>query len=424
MDDGSWLQIIFLVILLLFAFYFAIAETSFASVSRTKIKARQERGEDRAVRVLYVLDNFDKSVTTALIGTNIVHIGMGVISTLLVTRLLGVSYAAAMTVVVTVIVFFLGEMLPKSIAKKYSEGLSLSLSASLCFFMRIFSPFSYLLTALGAAVALHSKSDSNVTVTEDELYDIIEDMTDNGSLDAEQAELVSSALMFDDVTVETVLTARVDMVAVEIEDPCEEILETIKASRHSRLPVYQDSPDNIVGILQIRKYIRTFLAQGASVDIGSLVDKPYFTHGSTKIDELLREMSREKINMAVVSDNYGGTLGIVTVEDILEELVGEIWDEDDVVVSKFEEIENGFEVDASLSCEDTFDLLGFEDYDEEDFLNKLMGEWAYECFDLMPQEGNHYDFKTLSVTVSKMQNQRIMKLTVTWNPEAQGGEDK
>ena len=422
MDDGSWLQIIIFVILLLGAVYFAAAEIAFASVSRIKIKTRQERGEPRAARAMYVLDNFDKAVTTILIGTNIVQIVMGVIATLIVTSSFGMSFAAVATVAVTVIVFFLGEMLPKSIAKKYSERLSLALSASLCFFMRIFSPISYLLTKLGSAAASRTKGDPTVTVTEDELYDIIEDMTDNGDLDAGQAELVSSALMFDDVTAETILTARVDIVAVDIEDSCEEILKTIKTEKHSRLPVYRNSVDNIVGILQIRKYIRAYLREGEALDISTLMDEPYYTHGSTKIDELLREMSRIKVNIAVVSDNYGGTLGIVTVEDILEELVGEIWDEDDVVVDKYTPVENGFELDASLSCEDAFELLDFEDYDDEEFQNKLMGEWAYERFDLIPREGESFIFGSLEITVSKMRNHRIMNLIMTKQPENEGGE--
>jgi len=424
MDDGSWLQIIIFVILLLGAVYFAAAETAFASVSKIKIKTRQERGEPRAVRAMYILDNFDKAVSTILIGTNIVQIVMGVIATLIVTSSFGISFAAVATVVVTVIVFFLGEMLPKSIAKKYSERLSLALSASLCFFMQIFSPISYLLTKLGSAVADCTKGDPTVTVTEDELYDIIEDMTDNGDLDAGQAELVSSALMFDDVTAETILTARVDIVAVDIEDSCDEILAVIKAEKHSRLPVYRGSVDNIVGILQIRKYIRAYLREGEALDISELMDEPYYTHGSTKIDELLREMSRIKVNIAVVSDNYGGTLGIVTVEDILEELVGEIWDEDDVVVDKYTPVENGFDMDATLSCEDAFELLDFEDYDDEEFQNKLISEWAYERFDLMPREGESFRFGPLEITVSKMRNHRIMNLILTREPEAEGGEDE
>ena len=194
------------------------------------------------------------------------------------------------------------------------------------------------------------------------MYDIIESMKDEGELDSEKGELVHSALVFGDVTVESVLTARVDIAAIDVEAGHEEILEFIKRQKHSRLPVYRGSIDNIIGILQIRRYIKAYLKQGKDVDLLSLLDDAYFVPQSAKIDEILSEMSRKKLNMVVVTDNYGGTLGIVTVEDILEELVGEIWDEDDEVVESFIRLEDGrFEIDAGMSVEDAFELMGFED---------------------------------------------------------------
>lgn len=412
MDDGSWLSLLILAVLLLCAFYFATAETAFASVSRVRIKTLVDKGDRRSERAMYVLDNFDKAITTILIGTNIVHLAMASLATLLATRRWGLSAAAVSSIATTIVVFFAGEMLPKSIAKQYSERLSLATAASLCFFMRIFTPISFLLAKFGSAVAGLTKGDGEVTVTEDELYDIIENLKDEGSIGAERGELMHSALMFADVTVESILTARVDVAAVDIEDSGAEILEYIKAQKHSRLPVYRDSIDNIVGVLQIRKYIREYLKRGGSLDISSILDEAYFVHHSTNIDELLPEMSRKKLNMAIVTDNYGGTLGIVTVEDILEELVGEIWDEDDDVVEHFVTIGDGsFEIDASLPVEDAFDLMGYEDPDDTDYERKLMGEWVYEQFDLIPSEGDSFTYNGLHVTVSIMRQHRIIKLS-------------
>ena len=423
MDTGSRLSIIAIIILLGFAMYFAIAETAFATVSRIRLKTRQDKGDHRAKRALLVLDNFDKAITTVLIGTNIVHITVAAIVTVLVTRKWGISAVTAGTLVTTAVVFFVGEMLPKSIAKKYSERFCLQTASSLSFFMLIFTPLSAALTAIGHAVSNLTKGDPEVSVTEDELYDIIEDMTDEGTLDSERGELMSSALQFAELTVETVLTARVDVAAINSEWDCERVLAFIKEQRHSRLPVYEGSIDNIVGVLQIRKYIRAYLKEGASTDLGKLLDEAYFVPRSMKIDELLSVMSQKKLNMAVVTDSYGGTLGIVTVEDILEELVGEIWDEDDVVEESFVPLGGGrFEVDASLTAGEVFDKMDFEpEHEDEELEHKLMGEWAYEQFDRIPKERESFEYEGLSVTVSEMHQNRIVKLVCRVLPEPEEG---
>ena len=427
MDTGSRLSIAAIIILLGFAMYFAIAETAFATVSRIRLKTRLDKGDNRAKGALLVLDNFDKAITTVLIGTNIVHITVAAIVTVLVTRKWGISAVAAGTLVTTAVVFFAGEMLPKSIAKKYSERLCLQTAGSLRFFMALFSPLSAALTAIGHAASNLTRGDPEVSVTEDELYDIIEDMTDEGTLEPERGELMSSALQFADLSVETVLTARVDVAAINSEWDSERVLAFIKEQRHSRLPVYEGSIDNIVGVLQIRKYIRAYLKEGPSVSLSALLDEAYFVQRSMKIDELLSVMSQKKLNMAVVTDSYGGTLGIVTVEDILEELVGEIWDEDDVVEESFVPLGGGrYEVDASLTVGEVFDRMDFEpEHEDEDLEHKLMGEWAYEQFDRIPRERESFEYEGLAVTVSEMHQNRIVKLVCRALPApGEGGGEK
>ena len=424
MDDASRLSLTIVVLLLLCAAYFAVAETAFASVSRVKIRIRAERGEPKAVKAMQVLDNFDRAITSILICTNIVHISAASIVTLAVTRMFP-DVPGAVTVstfVMTIVVFFAGEMLPKSIAKKYSERLSLAVAGSLCFFMSVLKPLAKLLSATGNFTAKFVKADPEISVTEDEIYDIIEDMTEEGSLDEERGELISSALQFGETTVESILTSRVDLAALDIDDSPEEMLAFIRAQIHSRLPVYEGSIDNIVGILSIRKFIKAYLRQGAQLDIRSLLDKPYFIHQSANIDGLLPVMSKNRLNMAVVTDNYGGTLGIVTVEDILEELVGEIWDEDDVVEEPCVPCGDGvWDCDAEMAVPDVFELLEFDDDDEDDeFTNKLLGEWAYEQFDRIPSVGDSFRYRELSVTVSEMRHNRILRLRVCLVHE--GGE--
>ena len=425
MDDGSRLPWIIAALLLVCAAFFAVTETSMASASRSRIKASAERGEFRAKKTLYVLDNFDLAISTLLICTNIVHIAAASIVTLAVTRKWGVSAVSISTIITTVVVFFAGEMLPKSVAKKYSDTLALSCAPVLCFFMKLFAPLSKLLTWIGQAAAKLTPGDSQISVTEDELYDIIEDMTEEGSLDEDQGDLISSALQFGDVTVESVLTPRVDIVAININSSHAELLSLIKSTNHSRLPVYEGSIDNIIGVLQIRKYIKAYLRLGENLDIKPMLDEVLFVHQSTNIDELLPILSKRKLNIAVVTDNYGGTLGIVTVEDILEELVGEIWDEDDVIEEPMVEIGDGvYEVGADETVSDVFDQLGYEDPEnDEELVNTLMGEWAYEKFDTIPKPGDSFRYHQVLVTVKDMNHNRIMKLTVALLPaEEEGGE--
>ncbi len=425
MDDGSRLPWIIAALLLVCAAFFAVTETSMASASRSRIKASAERGDLRAKKTLYVLDNFDLAISTLLICTNIIHIATATIVTLAVTRKWGVSAVSISTIVTTIVIFFAGEMLPKSVAKKYSDTLALSCAPVLSFFMKLFAPLSKLLTWIGQTAAKLTPGDSQISVTEDELYDIIEDMTEEGSLDEDQGDLISSALQFGDVTVESVLTPRVDIVAININSSHAEVLSLIKSTNHSRLPVYEGSIDNIIGVLQIRKYIKAYLRLGENLDIKPMLDEALFVHQSTNIDELLPILSKRKLNIAVVTDNYGGTLGIVTVEDILEELVGEIWDEDDVVEEPMVEIGDGvYEVGADETVSDVFDQLGYEDPENnEELVNTLMGEWAYEKFDTIPKPGDSFRYHQVLVTVKDMNHNRIMKLTVAILPETEEGGD-
>ena len=425
MDGDSWLSWIPIVFLLCMAAYFAVAETAATSVSRIRLKTRLDQGDQKAKKALYVQDNFDRAISAILIGTNIVHISTATLTTVLVTRTWGASWVALGTIVCTIAVFFAGEMLPKSIAKKYSERFAKSCSGVLVFFMKLFAPLSKLLTKIGQAAARLTPGDGETSMTEDEIYDIIEDMTEEGSLDEEQGDLISSALQFGEVTVESVLTPRVDLAAVDIASSHEEILAYIKDQPHSRLPVYEGSIDNIIGILQIRRFIKAYLRQGNDLDIRPLLDEAFFIHQSMNIDELLPVMSKRKLNMAVVTDNYGGTLGIVTVEDILEELVGEIWDEEDVVEEPVVELPDGsYQVDADQSVSDVFELFGFEDPEEnEELINTLMGEWAYEQFAAIPKTGESFEYHGLRVTVTEMEHNRILKLNVSLAPQAkEGGE--
>ena len=415
MDDGSRSTWLIVILLLFAAMLFAVMETAFASVSRVRVRTGAEKGENRAKHALYVIEHFDRAITTLLICTNIVHLATASIVTVYVSKRWGVSAVSISTLVTTLVVFFFGEMLPKSLARKYCEPLSLATAGVLCMLMTILRPAAAVLTWVGNAVARLTKGDDETSVTENDLYDIIEDMAEEGKIDEAQGDLISSALQFGDVTVESILTSRMDVAAIDIDMSQEEILAFIKDQNHSRLPVYEGTIDNIIGILHIRRYIRHYIRRGHALDIRPLLYEPYFIHQSTKIDDLLGVMSKKKINLAVVTDNYGGTLGIVTDEDILEELVGEIWDEDDRAVRNVVPMTDGsYSVNPEEHVLDVLDELGlpYTEEQEEEIGRKLMNELAYEAFPQIPVAGDSFRYLGTKISVLVMRHNRIMRLKV------------
>ena len=329
MDGDSRGSLILIIILLGLAAFFAITETALSSVSRNRIKMRLEHGDQRAERVLFALDNFDKAITTLLICTNIVHISIASIVTIFVTRIWGLSAVSISTIITTLVVFFVGEMLPKSFAKKNSESSVLICSGPLLILMKILSPLSKALSGIGNLASKLTKAEKEITVTEDELYDIIEDLEESGVIDEEQSDLLSSALQFEGTKVESIATPRVNIQGVNLSKEPEEIFNDISDSTHSRLPVYDGDKDDIIGVLSIRRYLKQYLKTNKYPQIKRIMDKPFFADKDEEIDGLLERMSQNKVTLAIVKDEFGGTLGVVTIEDILEELVGEIYDEED-----------------------------------------------------------------------------------------------
>lgn len=427
MDGDSQTTWLIVVLLLAAAMLFAVMETAFASVSHVRLRAYAERGEKRAERALYVKEHFDRAITTLLICTNLVHLAAASIVTVYVTKRWGASAVSISTLVTTLVVFFFGEMLPKSIARKYCTRLSLATAGLLCVLMAVLRPAAALLTMIGNAAAKLAQGDEEAAVTENDIYDIIEDMAEEGRIDEEQGDLISSALQFGDVTVESILTSRVDVAAIDINMSGEEVLSFIKEQNHSRIPVYEGTIDNIIGILHIRRFIREYMRRGKEPDIRPLLYEPYFIHQSTKIDGLLEVMSRKKINLAVVTDNYGGTLGIVTDEDILEELVGEIWDEDDRAVRNVVPMTDGsYSVNPEEHVIDVLDELGVSctEEQEEEIGRKLMSELAYETFPHIPVAGDRFRYLGTEISVLVMRHNRIMRLKVRRLSEEEMKEDE
>ncbi len=428
MDDGSSLLWTVVIIFFLFAAYFAVAETSFASVSKIRIKAAAERGDKRAVKALAVLEEFDRAVTTILVGTNITHLGIASIVTVLVIRSWGQAYVTASTLITTIAVFFFSEMLPKSIAKRYAEPLALVTASSLLFFMRILKPVAYVLTAIGQAASRLVGASEEVSVTEEELHDIIDGMTDGGMLDETKSELINSALDIADITVDSILTARVDMKALSVDTPSSEVVAFLLEHHHSRYPVYEGSIDHVIGNVQMRKYLNAY-RKNKDAQLRYLIDPPFFVHYSVSVSDLIREMNKQKVSLAIVLDDWGGTYGMTTIADALEEFVGDIWVEADAPRDIVLLDEYTAEVIGDMSLGDSFEeLTPVLDLskEEEDFFHKRASEWAFEHFTRIPKVGDSFRFRGITIGVEKMRRHRILELKFTIDSAAaqKGGQEK
>ncbi len=330
MDSDSWIQMILLVLLIIGAAYCAASEISYASINKIRVKNYADNGDIRAKKAMYISNKFDQALTTILIGNNLTHIGFASLATLISTQLWGVESVKYTTIVSTVVVFLISEMIPKSYAKTNSVKFALAVSSSLLVLMKIFSPVAFLFTSISRMLSKVFPERQEPAITEEEFYDMIETVQAEGILDRDKQKLVHSALDFDVITAGDIFIPRKDVVALDIDSTQEEILQKIKTQKYSRLPVYKGCMDNIIGILQTRQFLKLHIKH-VDFDVQSLLLKPYFVRKKSPVDDLLKAMSSKKLHMSIVVDDCEKTLGIVTVEDILEELVGEIWDEDDVV---------------------------------------------------------------------------------------------
>lgn len=416
MESDSWILFIVLLILLVGSAYFSAAETAFAASSGIRIKSKAENGDKRAKNALYILENFDKALSALLIGNNIMNIGVASITTLIVTKLWGAGYVVWSTIVVTIVVFLLSEMFPKSFANDKPEVVAMLLAGSVRVVMKVLTPVSFFFNSIGKVFTRILGADKSPTVTEDELYDIIESIKEEGIIEEGRGKLIYSALEFDDITAQEILTSRVSVIGIESSMDCQTILNIIKSNKISRLPVYKETLDDIIGTINIRQYIKGYLKEGDSVSITEMMSEPYFVPKKKSIDDLFREMSEKRIHMAVVTDDYGGTMGIVTMEDILEELVGEIWDEDDDVREDFKPLGGDrYEVSGDLNILDAFEMMGYNGVDaDSDF--KPAGSWVQENIDEIPKKGSIFVVGDITVKILQIDNhQHIKKIILKVN---------
>ena len=421
MDD--WFSYILLVILIALSAFFSASETAYTTVNKIRLQNYVDAGSKKAKTALFIAENYDRTLTTILIGNNIVNIGASSIATLLFVKLFGPSGAAISTAVMTILILIFGEVLPKSFAKESSEKFALAFSRSLRILMTVFWPVVFLFIQL-KNVATHIspiKEEETPTVTEQELKFIVESIEDEGVLEKQESELVQHALEFDEKTVQEVLTPRVDMTTLDIEDDLQTNIGLVLTERFSRIPVCRGTSDRIIGILHTKDLLEA-LVRGDAIDLASMVQPAFFVYKTKKLSSLLADFKRNKTHVAIVTDDYGGTVGMVTMEDLLEELVGDIWDEDEEIIRDFVRIDSQhFLISGDLTIRDLFDQLDLP-FSNLKSNHTSCGGWALEALGHIPQVGETFQFKNMTLTIQEMDDQRVKKLSVYLAPQPEEEE--
>ncbi len=404
---------IIIALLLVMSALFSSMETAFSSVNKIRLKHGAANGSKKAARALKIAENFDKALTTILVGNNIVNILSSSLGTIIFTELFGAAGVAVSTAVMTVLVLIFGEIMPKSFAKQNAEKCALAFAGLLGGIMWVFTPISAIFMFLQKAVSKLSKSDNSPNFTEDELKYIIDEIEDQGVLEEQESDLVRSALEFDETTVEQILLPRVKVVAVERGEDIEKIKEIFIRDRYTRLPVYDKSVDNIIGLINEKDFFALIMdTDGKPSNIEGIIQKALYVSEMKLISEVLYDMQRTKIHMAIVKDQYGGTSGIVTMEDIIEELVGEIYDENDEVVDSVVEVaENVYDVQADMNISGLLEKLELpENLIETD--SNTVGGWVMELFGRIPETDASITDGIFTVTVLESDEQSVSKVGI------------
>lgn len=418
MPDGSSPLLISLIILILCSGFFSATETAYSCVSKIKLKTLFTNGNRLAGKVLEFSESkYDRLLSTILIGNNIVNISASAIATVFFAKILlnsKIDSTVVATAVVTVAVLIFGEITPKYIAKAYPEKISMLFYPVIKTVYYILIPLSFVFIGWKNLISKIFRLDRQEVITEEEIITFVEEAEDDGTIRKDETNLIRSVIDFDDLEVREVLTPRVKITAVSTESSFEEIKKVFKESRFSRLPVYKDSLDLIVGILHLKDF---YGSHKDSFSIKESMQKAFYIPEHTKLSKLLKTFQKERMQMAVVLDEYGGTMGIVTLEDILEELVGEIWDEHDIEIPEYQKLSDGsFIFMGNTPLDKVLSLTGAEDADISHESNTLSG-WLLEIFDEIPVAGQKIEASGIHAEVLESDEKTISKVKISYTPE-------
>lgn len=413
-----------IVILIAFSAFFSGSEIAFASVNTLRLQSKADKGSKPAQVAYYICQQYDKALCTILIGNNLVNIASSSLATVIALQLVGDSGAIYATGVMTVLILTFGEIMPKIVAKDQSDGFVLLAAYPLRLLMLVTKPLVIAITWILDRIAkLWGGTPEPDPMTADELMTMIETVEDEGVIDEDRSDLLQSAVSFGETTVEQVLTPRVDLVAIDLQDSREDILHTMETSRFSRIPVYEEDIDSIQGILYLNHAYRV-LADAPDTPIRDLLLPAVFLHRSTRLPIAMRELRSRRLQMAVVLDDFGGTCGVVTLEDILEEIVGDIWDENDTIEEDFCQLdETHFRLSGSVSLDDLLWEADLEQFEDE-FDSTTVGGWITELNGGFPTLGQELVWKNLRLKVDALDDRRVLQVSVEILPKQEEAEDE
>lgn len=410
-----WL-LVAVIALIIMSGFFSSTETAYSCSSKLKLRTLASNGNKKAKKVLDLAeDNYDRFISTVLVGNNIVNLSASTLSTIMFARLIADANTSALvsTIVITLAVLIFGEITPKFIAKAYPEKLAFAFYPIIKFFYYVFYIFNFIFGGWKWLIGKIFRMKHEDVVTEEEIMTIVEEAEEDGTLKEEETKLIRSVIEFDDLEVGDILVPRVNIVAVDVADSMDEIRKVFDREGYSRVPVYKDSIDTIIGTIHEKDFFNAYLRGKKGID--GIMQNAFYTTEHAKISVLLRQLQKKKVHIAVVLDEYGGTLGMVTLEDILEELVGEIYDEHDEVVNYFKEIsENTYIVDGNAPVSDAFEFFNLKG-EEDKFEASTVSGWVIEMLGEIPRTGIKLSYLNLDIEVMKSTVKRVLQVKVTVN---------
>ena len=435
--SNVWPYIVIVLMLMLSAF-FSGSEIAFNSSNKLRLKKAAEAGSKTAGLAYRISEKFTVALSAILIGNNLANIAASSATTLIILDILGVLGitggkgealgSTIATVLMTILILIFGEIVPKILSKQHADRVVCWIAYPIRILTIILSPLVLIVQLILRGLRKlwgKDQAEDAPTVTEEELSSIIDTVEEEGVIDEDQGDLLQSTLEFNEITLGEILIPRIDMLAFDIEDDLEKLINIADTSCYTRIPVYDEKIDNIIGVLSLNHFYRALVdAQGEEIDVRSMLLEPCFLHKSMKLPQALATMRDNQIHLAIVVDEYGGTLGLVTLEDILEQIVGDIWDESDEIVEEYRKVSDfSYEVSGDMSIWDLFDLveLNARDFESE---YSTVGGWAIEMLNALPHEGDSFQYKNLYIIVSQMEDLRITRLTVVINPPEEDEEDE
>lgn len=420
-DENELYQyLVILVIFLIGSAFYSASETALSTVNKIRLKNLARNGNKDAAGILKLLDRFDEVLSTILVGNNIVNIGTASIATLLCIKLVGDDNSVSIaTLISTTVILIVGEISPKSLAKEYAEPFLLSIHKLLWWNTKLFTPLNFIFKKLKNWLRekISGKKPAKPSITEAELKVMVDEVENEGAISEAESDLIKSAIAFNDIRVKEILTPRIDMVTCSITNSNAEIYRLFTTNNFTRLPVYDAEENNIIGLLHSKDFYNSYF-KNPKFNLKTILKNIAYAHRSTKISLLLKNMQHNKLQMAAVIDSYGSVVGIVTIEDILEELVGEIWDEHDDDVSVFHKLGNNKYLvscdsnSQNASLRDLFEYIRL-DFDLYNLENQSINGWVVDSLGEIPKKGDSFTFKDLKVEVSKVDQNRVKKIIVT-----------